>query len=73
MKKLFPFLSLIACAFGVLNCAEHDDAVLPKTETDDLKPAVFLRGDTIRKDNPPVYPDPPVRDGDNWRTVPINN
>ncbi|WP_175459337.1 hypothetical protein [Epilithonimonas lactis] len=68
-----PFLSLIACAFGVLNCAEHDDAVLPKTETDDLKPAVFLRGDTIRKDNPPVYPDPPVRDGDNWRTVPINN
>jgi len=70
MKKLFPFLSLIACSLSMLNCAEHDDAALSKTETDDLKPAVFLRGDTLRKDNSPVDPDPPVRDGDNWRSVP---
>lgn len=72
MKQLFPFLSLMACTFSMLNCAEHDDAASTKTETYDLKPTIFLREDTVRKENPPVDPDPPVRDGDNWRALPNN-
>ncbi|WDF45985.1 hypothetical protein PQ459_13865 [Chryseobacterium sp. KACC 21268] len=70
MKKLFPFLSLMACAFGMLNCVNRDEGFSSNVENKGLQSTVSFRGDSLITENPIVDPDPPVRDGDNWRSVP---
>lgn len=70
MKKLFPFLSLIACSFSMLNCVNRDEGLSSNVENNGPRSTVSFRGDSLIIEDPIVDPDPPVRDGDNWRSVP---
>jgi len=63
MKKLVPYLSLLCLAVSLIQCSGRDE-----NADENYKPqGISKRGDTASTINPIVDPDPPVRDGDNWR------
>jgi len=71
MKKFIPILCLTAFTFAVQNCNNRDeDLVRENYSKEVISNTSQKRSDTTTKQPSIVDPDPPVRDGDNWRTSP---
>ncbi len=51
------------------SCTPRDDEkIAAETQKIDASEALARRGDSCNSTQPIVDPDPPVRDGDNWRS-----
>nr|WP_314492144.1 hypothetical protein [uncultured Chryseobacterium sp.] len=71
MKKFIPIFSVAIASVLLQNCTNRDEDVSSDHHrSDDTQPMFMMRGDSTRSTGEIVDPDPPVRDGDNWRSVP---
>ncbi|AZA89835.1 Uncharacterised protein [Chryseobacterium nakagawai] len=71
MKKLIPIFSIAIASVLLQNCTDRDEDVsADHSRSNDTQPEFMMRGDSTRSSGEIVDPDPPVRDGDNWRSVP---
>ncbi|WP_288244006.1 hypothetical protein [uncultured Chryseobacterium sp.] len=73
MKKIIPILGVSIGAVLLQQCEERNEPVQDLTIPSEMK----VEGQEVRKDSAKssqeiVDPDPPVRDGDNWRSIPHN-
>lgn len=67
MKKLIPIFSIAIAAISLQNCANRDEDIIRDGRSyEDLKISI-MKKDSARSSEEIVDPDPPVRDGDNWR------
>lgn len=68
MKKIIPILSLAIGSACLQNCINRDEdiesdyRVSPKVQK-----TMMMRQDSVKSIEGTIDPDPPVRDGDNWR------
>ena len=72
MKKFIPIASLVMSSVFIQNCAERDEKITPTDKTVLISPEKddhSMSKDSAKSADGHLYPDPPVRDGDNWRTV----
>lgn len=68
MKKFIPFLSIIIGSVALQNCVQRDeDIVSTENENFEMKNNLQMRSDSAKSSEQIIDPDPPVRDGDNWR------
>lgn len=72
MKKFIPIFSIAIAAFSLQNCSNRDLEILDLNESDDIQKKQVMRKDSAKSSEEIVDPDPPVRDGDNWRIKPDN-
>lgn len=73
MKKLIPILSLALGSAMMQNCSQRDEDIASSTITnsaDKLQDHPMMGRDSTQLSDHHLDPDPPVRDGDDWRTVP---
>jgi len=68
MKKFIPIFSIAIAAISLQNCSNGDLEILDLNESDDIQKNQVMRKDSAQSSEEIVDPDPPVRDGDNWRT-----
>ncbi|WP_333853006.1 hypothetical protein [Epilithonimonas sp.] len=55
------------------NCVQRDeDTIANNNVQDEVKNNLQMRSDSTKSSEEIVDPDPPVRDGDNWRYQPKN-
>ncbi|MNY05809.1 hypothetical protein D3C86_1385390 [compost metagenome] len=56
------------------NCTHRDEEINVRDDRSDQieKTMMMMKGDSAKTSEEIVDPDPPVRDGDNWRLVPNN-
>lgn len=55
------------------NCTHRDEEINVRDDrSDQIKKTMMMKGDSAKTSGEIVDPDPPVRDGDNWRFVPNN-
>jgi len=67
MKKLIPIFSIAIAAISLQNCANRDEDIIRDGRSyEDLKISI-MKKDSAKSSEEIVDPDPPVRDGDNWR------
>ncbi len=71
MKKFIPIFSIAVSSFLMLSCTSRDEDL----KIDDLLFEIagetfMMKVDSAKNSEAIVDPDPPVRDGDNWRLVP---
>lgn len=67
MKKLIPIFSIAIAAMSLQNCANRDEDLIHHGRSyEDLKISI-MKKDSAKSSEEIVDPDPPVRDGDNWR------
>ena len=67
MKKFIPIFSISIAAMSLQNCANRDeDLIRDDSLYEDVKISI-IRKDSAKSSEEIVDPDPPVRDGDNWR------
>lgn len=71
MKKFIPILCLTALTFAVQNCNNRDEDLATENYNSEAFSNKSISDSTIKKTSI-VDPDPPVRDGDNWRINPNN-
>ncbi|MBM7420208.1 MULTISPECIES: hypothetical protein [Chryseobacterium] len=73
MKKFIPIFSITIATVFMQNCTDRDEEI---NVSDDLsgqiEKTIMMKGDSAKTSGEIVDPDPPVRDGDNWRLVPNN-
>ncbi|WP_426278583.1 hypothetical protein ACN9MN_04555 [Chryseobacterium sp. S-02] len=67
MKKFIPIFSIAIAAISLQNCSNRDLEILDLNESDDIQQNQVMRKDSAKSSEEIVDPDPPVRDGDNWR------
>ncbi len=73
MKKLIPIFSITIASVFMQNCTHRDEEVnVRDDQSDQLEKTMMMKGDSTKSSGNDVDPDPPVRDGDNWRVVPNN-
>lgn len=73
MKKFIPIFSIAIASVFMQNCTHRDEDVISDNDPfDHIEKTLMMRGDSTKSSGEIVDPDPPVRDGDNWRTVPNN-
>ncbi|UZT98968.1 hypothetical protein ODZ84_05195 [Chryseobacterium fluminis] len=71
MKKFIPIFSVAIASVFMQNCANRDEDVISENDQlQEIEKTLMMRGDSTRTSEEIVDPDPPVRDGDNWRLVP---
>jgi hypothetical protein len=71
MKKIIPILGVSIGAMLLQQCAERNDNIEGLTDFSELKATdQLVRKDSAKSSQEIVDPDPPVRDGDNWRSTP---
>jgi len=71
MKKFIPIFSIAVSLFLMRNCTSRDEDLNPDDLAFESAGKTFMmRGDSAKNSDDIVYPDPPVRDGDNWRLDP---
>lgn len=73
MKKLIPILSLALGSAIMQNCSQRDEDIATSTtekNADKLQDHPLIGRDSTQSSDHHLDPDPPVRDGDDWRTVP---
>lgn len=71
MKKLIPIFSVTIASVFMQNCTHRDDEINERDDQSDLiEKTMMMKGDSAKTSGEIVDPDPPVRDGDNWRLVP---
>lgn len=69
MKKLIPIFSIVIAAMSLQNCANRDeDLITDDSSYEELKISI-MKKDSAKSSEEIVDPDPPVRDGDNWRIM----
>ncbi|MDH6252466.1 hypothetical protein M2347_002193 [Chryseobacterium sp. H1D6B] len=73
MKKFIPIFSIAVASVFVQNCTSRDEDITSDHDKfDEISKTLMMRGDSAKTSEEIVDPDPPVRDGDNWRVVPNN-
>ncbi|TXF78851.1 hypothetical protein [Chryseobacterium sp.] len=71
MKKFIPIFSLAIGSVFLQNCTNRDEDVISENnQLDEIVKTTMMKGDSTQTSEETVDPDPPVRDGDNWRHVP---
>lgn len=68
MKKIIPIVGVSIVAVLLHQCAESNDHIQEFTEMS--ADHQVIRKDSAHSSQEIVDPDPPVRDGDNWRSKP---
>ncbi len=72
MKKLIPIFSIAIAAMSLQNCANRDEDLIREDSSHEYLKISIMKKDSARSSEEIVDPDPPVRDGDNWRYQPKN-
>lgn len=73
MKKFIPIFSITIASVFMQNCTNREDEINVRDDQfDQIQKTMMMKGDSTRSSEEIVDPDPPVRDGDNWRLVPNN-
>ncbi|PQA97003.1 hypothetical protein B0A69_02850 [Chryseobacterium shigense] len=73
MKKFIPFLSIMIGSVLSQSCVQRDeDIISTNNEKFEIKNNLQMRYDSAKTAQQIIDPDPPVRDGDNWRIKPSN-
>jgi hypothetical protein len=70
MKKFIPIFSITIASVLIQNCTNRDDEINVHDNQSDQIEKMMMKGDSTKSSKDIVDPDPPVRDGDNWRLVP---
>ncbi|MCU7618465.1 hypothetical protein NZ698_14790 [Chryseobacterium sp. PBS4-4] len=53
------------------NCSQHDEDFVHETNiSENLQDHHLMSRDSAKSSDEHLYPDPPVRDGDDWRIAP---
>ena len=73
MKKFIPIFSIAVTSVTLQNCTNRDEEInLRDVQFDKIETTMMMKGDSTKSSEEVVDPDPPVRDGDNWRLVSNN-
>lgn len=73
MKKFIPIFSITIASVFMQNCTHRDEEINVRDDQfDQIEKTMMMKGDSAKTSEEIVDPDPPVRDGDNWRLVPNN-
>lgn len=73
MKKFIPIFSITIASVFMQNCTHRDEEINVRDDrSDQIEKTIMMKGDSAKTSGEIVDPDPPVRDGDNWRLVPNN-
>lgn len=73
MKKFIPIFSITIASVFMQNCTHRDEEINVRDDrSDQIDKTMMMKGDSTRSSEEIVDPDPPVRDGDNWRIVQNN-
>ncbi|QQQ28923.1 hypothetical protein [Chryseobacterium indoltheticum] len=73
MKKFIPIFSITIASVFMQNCTHRDEEINVRDDrSDQIEKTMLMKGDSAKTSGEIVDPDPPVRDGDNWRLVPNN-
>lgn len=68
MKKFIPIFSVAVAAMCMQSCIHRDeDLISEKNLKEEIKSNLQMRSDSAKSSEQIIDPDPPVRDGDNWR------
>ncbi len=67
MKKLIPIFSILIASLLIQSCDNRNEDLMHEDTLPDITDASTMRGDSTKTSGETVDPDPPVRDGDNWR------
>ncbi|MGO4709965.1 hypothetical protein AB4Y90_12790 [Chryseobacterium sp. 2TAF14] len=68
MKKFIPIFSMALAALCTQNCTHRDeDTITDKSPKEEMKNNLLMKSDSAKSPEQIIDPDPPVRDGDNWR------
>lgn len=71
MKKFIPIFSIGIVSVLMQNCTHRDEEINVRDDrSDQIEKTMMMKGDSAKTSEEIVDPDPPVRDGDNWRLVP---
>lgn len=71
MKKFIPIFSITIASVFMQNCTHRDEEINVRDDrSDQIEKTMMMKGDSTKTSGEIVDPDPPVRDGDNWRLVP---
>ena len=70
MKKFIPIFSITIASVLIQNCTNRDDEINVHDDRSDQIEKMMMKGDSAKTSEEIIDPDPPVRDGDNWRLVP---
>ncbi|SMP12343.1 MULTISPECIES: hypothetical protein [Chryseobacterium] len=71
MKKFIPIFSITIASVFMQNCTHRDEEINVRDDrSDQIEKTMMMKGDSAKTSEEIVDPDPPVRDGDNWRLVP---
>ena len=71
MKKFIPIFSITIASVFMQNCTHRDEEINVRDDrSDQIEKTMMMKGDSSKTSEEIVDPDPPVRDGDNWRLVP---
>ncbi|MEA1847644.1 hypothetical protein U9K52_01860 [Chryseobacterium sp. MHB01] len=68
MKKLIPIFSIAIAAMSLQNCSNRDEDLIQDDNSFDEVKMSIMKKDSAKSSEEIIDPDPPVRDGDNWRT-----
>lgn len=70
MKKFIPIFSITIASVFMQNCTHRDEEINVRDDQfDQIEKTMMMKGDSAKTSGEIVDPDPPVRDGDNWRLV----
>lgn len=70
MKKFIPIFSITIASVFMQNCTHRDEEINVRDDQfDQIEKTMMMKGDSAKTSEEIVDPDPPVRDGDNWRLV----
>lgn len=67
MKKFIPIFSIAIAAMSLQNCANRDEDLIRDDGSYEELKISMIKKDSAKSSEEIVDPDPPVRDGDNWR------
>lgn len=70
MKKLIPFLTIVIGSVFLQNCTQRDKEITQNTTQFEQKKELHRAKGDSTKSSEHLDPDPPVKDGDDWRTAP---
>jgi hypothetical protein len=70
MKNLIPLLSIALSSVCLQNCTNRDeDLIRDNIQLDEDRSTSLMKKDSAKSSEEILDPDPPVRDGDNWRII----
>ncbi|MXS71591.1 hypothetical protein GSF70_10215 [Flavobacteriaceae bacterium W22] len=73
MKKFIPIFSIAIASVCLQNCINREEDIVSDSDPlTEIEKEMMMRGDSAKSSGEILDPDPdpPVRDGDNWRSIP---